>query len=181
MRKLEIGPHNLHKLGPDWETLDCIKKKHVDVVHDIRQLPWPYENDSFDFVLMNHVLEHLSWVHTVSYLKEIHRIIKPGGVFEVWVPDWDKIVAAAKDNSLIAKDGFYRHNPGKDPMRWVNIRLMADGPGEERFHRAVFDRPYLKRCLVQAGFLEAMLKDLSKPSYGAYDHGYINLGIQAGK
>ena len=60
-------------------------------------------------------------------------------------------------------------------MKWFNIRMFADGPGEERFHRAVFDREYLKRCIMRASFASTHM--LAKPR--GYDHGYINMGMGA--
>jgi len=39
--------------------IDRAKLPGVDIVHDLNDLPWPFENDSFDEVYMNDIIEHL--------------------------------------------------------------------------------------------------------------------------
>ncbi|MBI3353513.1 MAG: class I SAM-dependent methyltransferase [Nitrospirae bacterium] len=61
--------------------VDCIVSTIVDVVHDLNQFPYPFDDASFDAVVLNHVIEHLEDIpHT---LKEVHRLLKPEG--EVWI------------------------------------------------------------------------------------------------
>jgi SAM-dependent methyltransferase len=54
------------------------------VCHDLNRFPWPFEDDSADEILMWHVLEHLP--DTAQVLREVKRILKPGGVFWGQVP-----------------------------------------------------------------------------------------------
>ncbi|MEK7630440.1 MAG: class I SAM-dependent methyltransferase [Patescibacteria group bacterium] len=65
-------------------------------VHQAQQYGFPvsygsvndakYENDFFDEIYMNHVLEH---VHDPSsMIKEINRILKPGGTLHVLIPNF---------------------------------------------------------------------------------------------
>lgn len=174
MQKLEIGPGE-HPLGKDWDTLDC--KGSPTYLHDLRLLPLPISSDTYDLVYMSHVLEHIPWFQTINLLREIRRIIKPGGRVEIWVPDLRKLVDAYLNPELVHADGWYKYNPEKDPIKWLNGRLFTYGPGEENWHRAVFDSEYLARCLWKAGF--AFPKLLEKPR--GYDHGWINLGMWARK
>ncbi len=46
-----------------------------------------YESDSFDVILIYHVIEHMK--NPISELKEIKRILKPGGKLIVGTPDFD--------------------------------------------------------------------------------------------
>lgn len=41
----------------------------------------PFEDNSFDFVYAIEVLRYLSYEDNLKGLKEIHRVLKPGGVF----------------------------------------------------------------------------------------------------
>ena len=172
MRKLEIGP-GVNSLGADWDAMDMIDRPHVNILHDARELPLPIEDNSYDLVYMSHFLEHIPWTQTNSFLQEIHRIVKPGGSVEIWVPDLEKLVQAYLNPKLNKNDGWYKYNEEKDPVKWFNGRLFTYGPGEENFHRAAFDRSYLERCLVNAGFTPSKLE---KPR--GYDHGWINLGVR---
>ena len=67
-----------------WVNLDFVKKKGVDIVHNLNKYPYPFKNDTFDHIECKEVIEHLD--DTISAVKEIHRILKPGGTVELTVP-----------------------------------------------------------------------------------------------
>ena len=62
----------------------------MDYVYDAGK-PLPFEDNTFDLVYASHVLEHIPWYKVEEVVKEWVRILKPGGVLEVWVPDGLKI------------------------------------------------------------------------------------------
>ncbi len=63
-------------------NLDIHPHAGVDVVCTTNKLP--FENDTFDLVIANHVLEHVpNWFES---FKELARVVKVGGVVEVWIP-----------------------------------------------------------------------------------------------
>jgi len=45
------------------------------------------KNDSFDMVIFNHVIEHLTDKQVDGTMKEIHRVLKPGGLLMVGTPN----------------------------------------------------------------------------------------------
>ena len=51
----------------------------------------PFDDESFDHIRTNHVLEHIHDVHDL--LDEIHRCLKPGGLYELAVPNIDSFDA----------------------------------------------------------------------------------------
>jgi SAM-dependent methyltransferase len=70
-------------IRPGWTNLDVAALPGVDVVHDLAQLPLPFADASFDEVLCQDVLEHLDYV---PVLRELHRILRPGGHLRVRSP-----------------------------------------------------------------------------------------------
>lgn len=170
MRALEIGPGK-HPVDKSWTIMDMIRRPHVDIIHDIRQRPWPLPDYHYDLVYMSHILEHVPWFDTVATLREVLRILASDGVVEIWVPDFEKIVSAYLNKEC--GDTWYKFNGEQDFMTWINGRLFTYGPGEENWHRATFDEAYLRRQLKRAGFKTT--KRLAKPR--GYDHGMINLGV----
>lgn len=66
-----------------WVNLDIAPLPGVDVVYDIQQSPLPFADGSFDEILCNDVLEHVEYA---AVLKEIVRILAPGGVVHIRVP-----------------------------------------------------------------------------------------------
>src|SRR5262249_669072 len=60
--------------GKEWlERLDVRE-------HDVEKDPLPFGTGSFDAVLFTEVLEHVAIVNPVSILREIHRVLKAGGM-----------------------------------------------------------------------------------------------------
>lgn len=58
--------------------------RHPDIVSDSEHFP-DVDDGSFDFVVANHVLEHLT--DPIGALIEWHRILRPGGLLLFAVPD----------------------------------------------------------------------------------------------
>jgi SAM-dependent methyltransferase len=75
----------------DWEV---IEKAQANVGHlpdlmlnnvDIYAMPYP--DNTFDAVILSEILEHLD--DDVAGLKEVYRVLKPGGVVAITVPNAD--------------------------------------------------------------------------------------------
>jgi len=64
----------------------------VSVAWDLNDLPWPWENDSFDLIVACAVFEHLrnTLIETVN---ECWRILRPGGVLHMKLPYWNSDTA----------------------------------------------------------------------------------------
>ncbi len=64
-----------------------VSKKAKFVLGDIYQ-PLPFEDEEFDAIIAYQVINHNTIEEIRKLLKELHRILKPGGVFSVKVSDW---------------------------------------------------------------------------------------------
>lgn len=82
LKKLNLGCDHEYKEG--WVNLDAHKNLKCDVVHNLNEFPYPFKDDEFDVILLNHVLEHLE--DTSRVLKELHRISKEGAIIKIEVP-----------------------------------------------------------------------------------------------
>ena len=60
------------------------------IVHDLNNLPLPFEDDKFDFSFCSHLLEHM--IQPLEFLKEVVRISKSGYI-EVPSPLIDNLVS----------------------------------------------------------------------------------------
>jgi SAM-dependent methyltransferase len=69
---------------PRWQRLAGVDP---DIVRwDLRK-GIPYPESSLDVVYHSHFLEHLSQTNAVGFLGECKRVLKPGGVVRIAVPD----------------------------------------------------------------------------------------------
>ena len=65
-------------------NLDTCPGNGVNVVWDLSKTPLPFDDNSFDLIIANHVLEHVpGWFEC---LQDLARIVKVGGTIEVWIP-----------------------------------------------------------------------------------------------
>jgi len=58
-------------------NVDIVKLPGVDIQWDLNKTPWLFEDESFDGVIAEDVLEHLDDI--VKAMEEIYRILKKGG------------------------------------------------------------------------------------------------------
>lgn len=65
---------------------------HVDIAHDLDNLPWPWHDGEFEKVIALDVLEHLR-VDVADWLDECWRILTPGGLLVLRLPAWDNPVS----------------------------------------------------------------------------------------
>ena len=80
-KKLNLGCGT--DIKPDWVNLDSSHLPGVDIVHDIAALPLPFPDGQFEEILCRDILEHLDYA---PVLRDIHRIMAPGGLLRIRVP-----------------------------------------------------------------------------------------------
>jgi len=87
----------------------------------------PYRNQYFDRVLLLDVLEHIPFMDQRSALREIHRVLKPGGIFIATIPNLAHMNSRFRVlffGDLDRTDSDVNH-PGERPLR-ENRRLLTD-------------------------------------------------------
>lgn len=75
---------------PDWVNADIAPHDSRVLQHDL-QSRLPFEDSSFAAVYHSHVLEHIPKSQAAAFLNECHRVLAPGGVLRVVVPDLEMI------------------------------------------------------------------------------------------
>ncbi|UCF07754.1 MAG: methyltransferase domain-containing protein [Thermoplasmata archaeon] len=83
--KLHIGCGHAKRKG--YLNLDSAEAVKPDVMWDLNEFPYPFEDNTFDEILAYSILEHLD--DLVKVMEELHRIGRPGAVLDITVPYWD--------------------------------------------------------------------------------------------
>ena len=73
-----------------WTNLDFVSTGKNVIAHNLLQ-GVPFEDNSFDVVYHSHVLEHFNKKDGKAFIKECHRVLKPGGIIRIAVPDLEQI------------------------------------------------------------------------------------------
>jgi len=107
--RLHLGAGNRVKKG--WVNHDLTAHRpEIEVVHNLNVLPWPFKDETFKIIVALNLFEHLD-IDLVTSLDECWRILQPGGVLEVKVPNSDDIVRCWDDPTHRRPYSFASFNP----------------------------------------------------------------------
>ncbi len=188
MRCLDIGPGwGGHRLE-GFETLDIEKRDNVDHVADAGE-PLPFDDDTFDIVHASHILEHIPWQEADEVLKEWVRILKPGGVLEIWVPNalaaCKRFVEAESGNLKRFKKGssYQKEIVKKDPCRAFSGAILSYRGayrGDAGIHKSLYSPRYLKVIMGWAGLVNIKKMDWEKENR-MRNHSLNSIGMKGTK
>lgn len=81
--------------SPGWVNVDMVPGPGIDVVHNLTDYPWPFEDGTATHIKAVDVLEHLPPYTpdhrpgVVAFLEECHRLLVDGGELFIQTPRWD--------------------------------------------------------------------------------------------
>lgn len=142
---LHIAPEpNLHKLflhNPNINYFPADKYTTNDIIKPLDITAITYNKNSFDFIICNHVLEHIP--NDSTAMKELYRVLKPNGTAILQVP-----YSATINNTI------------EDPS------VNTDKEREEKFgqddHVRIYEKKdYIKR-LNDVGFIVKTLNPIKE-------------------
>jgi len=128
---------------PGWVNIDLLRPgRSLNLYWDLRRgLPFP--PNSIEAIFAEHLFEHLTYAQGIELMNECWRVLLPGGVLRIGVPDLGRYVA-----SYLGQDGLIeRVRPGR-PTRAIAL-------GEPFFlygHRCMYDFETLDTACKVAGF-----------------------------
>lgn len=139
--KLNLGCGGYPILG--WRNMDAGSFPGVESRDLTRGFP-DIPSNSVDAIFTEHFLEHLTHADGIFLLSECHRVLKPGGVMRICVPDLAHLV-----DKYIRRDVFWGGPGGwepKTPCRMVNEGMTSWG------HQFMYDFEELATSARAAGF-----------------------------
>lgn len=134
-----LRPQNFINVDRKWG-------KGVDLCWDITKKPYPIKDGSLDGIFTEHVLEHIPYVHGKGNLAEFHRMLKPGGVLRIIMPDAELYMRryVEKRSDPTVQIPFGENDP--NPMVSINRIFYSWG------HQFLWDHETLFQQLKEAGF-----------------------------
>jgi predicted SAM-dependent methyltransferase len=144
MRRLNLGcgPHP----PAGWINADWRAGPGVDLVGDIRDgLALP--DAHVDVAVAMHFLQDLFWPDIPPALRELHRVLKPGGRLRLGLPDLDRAIDAYRRG-----DAGYFHVPDED-ARSVGAKLVTQIIWYGSVHTP-FTFDFAAELLEDAGFVD---------------------------
>jgi SAM-dependent methyltransferase len=91
----------------------------------------PFADGAFEAAFGSHVLEHLTPGEAAGVLRELHRVLRPGGIVRIAVPDLDQVIAgydpAAPDEFLFGMWQGRDRSTSRHRHWWLyNERSLGD-------------------------------------------------------
>lgn len=151
--KLHLGCGPAHL--PGWINIDVHPAPFALNVH------WglPFDDGSADFVFVSHMLEHLFFPHDVlALLRELHRVLRPGGRLRIVVPDIERCIEAYTQNDRQFFDSRRETWTGwpENATRLADFLAYAGAGPDPGYlfeaHKYGYDAETLSRVLAEAGF-----------------------------
>jgi len=162
------------------------------VIHDLSK-GIPFDDGSVDVVYHSHLLEHLDrWV-APGFMQEVRRVLRPGGVQRIVVPDLERLCrdyldhlrACAEDPTLrpdhdryvaeileqsVRRDAYAMRGQSR-PRRLLERVLVGDARRRGETHQWMYDEANLGQLLETCGFDDVRRvshDESSVPDWAAY-------------
>lgn len=154
MRKINLGCGG--NIIPGWENYDM----DVDMTR-----PLPFENESIDFIFVEHALEHISMHNGVKFLTECYRVLKKDGIIKIIVPDITVLHRNTNHPYINEYLRFCKERGWCDGTVGGNIHGLTFLHG----HESLWTQDLLKAILFSIGYSKADNDHVHRSSHAELD------------
>jgi predicted SAM-dependent methyltransferase len=145
----------------DFINIDFQWRPNIDLCWDIRK-GMPFENNSMKGIFTEHCMEHLTFHQCTSLIGEFHRILCPGGIVRIIVPDAELYIDLYQKEKRGERVDFPFVTEqdlvdGFTPMMAVNRVFREHG-----HHHYAYDARTLNMMLKRAGFEDIRIEEFMK-------------------
>ncbi|HKU45132.1 MAG TPA: methyltransferase domain-containing protein [Polyangiales bacterium] len=170
VRKLHLGCGG--RLLPDWLNSDFVvslrklfnQRLPLVQIDCTRRLDIP--NDSFDYIYSEHMHEHLDYAAGSGLLREVWRVLKPGGKVRIAVPDLDfyfrmfRTERSFEEYPTAFRDQIWQTNglngAPLDKATFLNFLFKGSD------HKYIYTRSALESQVAAAGFIDTRVCEPGK-------------------
>lgn len=172
------------------------------LVHDLKK-GIPASDASVEAVYYSHVFEHIDRDAVPGFLAEVRRVMRPGGVHRVVVPDLERYAreyltslekgleddrASATHDTTVSQmilQMVRREAAGSSqqplPQRRIENLLLGDARKRGETHMWMWDRVNLPEVLEQAGFLDIQVLDWQTSRIDGWNQLGLDRGSDGGE
>jgi predicted SAM-dependent methyltransferase len=150
IERLEIGSGSNPE--PGYVHLDIqADLPDLDILSDVRNMPLP-DNFVSGEIRAVHIMEHFchpefggdelakQYGTTLDVIKEVYRVLKPGGKFKIVTPDLEKIGVSIAKNRI--------------PMDWLQRWCVGGHNDEYDVHHWLWTKSDAEKWFAQVGFID---------------------------
>jgi predicted SAM-dependent methyltransferase len=145
--RLQVGSGQVRL--PGWLNSDILWGNfYLDISR-----PLPLPDATFTHAFGEHVIEHITERAGVQLLRELYRVLRPGGVVRITTPDLRKIIAIYEDrNPAITREEYARFLDNMTGKRHERACQIFNDYMRLWGHLHVYDEEDLAAKMRQVGF-----------------------------
>jgi predicted SAM-dependent methyltransferase len=145
-------------IGAGWRRFEGWLNTDLELIPEVMRMDatqqFPFDDETFQYIYAEHMIEHVPYEKGVYMLRECHRVMRKGGVIRVITPDLAAII------------GLYRSNLCDDQQEYLmwfcKTFVPQDCPPKATFainamfrqwgHQFIYDEETLADAMHTAGF-----------------------------
>tara|TARA_R110000824_G_scaffold117718_1_gene269756 strand:- start:1204 stop:1743 length:540 start_codon:yes stop_codon:yes gene_type:complete len=153
MNKINMGC-GWRNFGDDWIHIDGGDYDHLDY-KDICKLE--FEDNSVNLIYASHVIEYFDRQEVLVLLQEWHRVLKPGGILRLAVPNFGALAKLYNAGTIVLGQAL-------GPLYG-----MMDMGEEKIYHRTTYDFASLQNVLQSLHFKNIRSYDWRETCHADFD------------
>ncbi len=159
----------------------------------------PFPDDTFDVVYHSHFLEHIPKEEAPGFLAECGRVLKPGGILRVVLPDLQLLTKSYMEAVKVVEDGNpagrIQHERAVNELfdqmvrteitgtaeqhgwkRWIERKVRGDAARAGELHRWMYDRISLSSLLESVGFRQVQQTSALESRIAGWESFHLDAG-----
>jgi predicted SAM-dependent methyltransferase len=157
----------------DMDSLESIKRRYpnIKIAEDLdfqqcNILNLPYSDNVVDEIRADSILEHMSFLEEPLFFYETRRVLKPGGLINISIPDFDDIVRKWTESKDDWKDFFKNDDDSIKQEHWfgnysystknkwgyLTAGIFGTQNGIGQFHKNAYTVPKIKAIFNKLNF-----------------------------
>ncbi len=151
--KLQLGTSDSSLDG--WLNTDVFPVDHSVIYLDATR-SFPFPDNVFDYIMAEHMIEHIEYKAAVTMLRECFRVLKPGGRVRLATPDLDVLLALRSKEKTVVQRKY---------LEWATATFLPGAPAckdifvinnffQSWGHCFLYDHETLGQLLEACGFNE---------------------------
>jgi predicted SAM-dependent methyltransferase len=153
VRKLQLGTSN--NILDGWLNTDFFVNHNGILYLDATQR-FPFDDNTFDYIMAEHMIEHVEYQAAQAMLRECFRVLKLGGLVRLSTPDLSVLLGLHSNEKTDAQINY---------IDWTIVRLIPEAQKcKDVFvinnsfrawgHQFLYDADTLHHALSASGFRE---------------------------
>jgi predicted SAM-dependent methyltransferase len=161
VRKLHLGCGYRPING--WLNADLVPRRDDVVPLDVTQR-FPFEDDCFDFIFSEHMIEHIGFADGQKMLRECFRVLKPCGTIRIATPNLATLVSLYTQQKTDAQLRYIQFSVDRY-LRDIGIyrdSFVINNFFRNFGHQFIYDPPTLGDALRRTGFTNIVERNVGE-------------------